>query len=68
MAATPTLTAASPLARTSAPAPAFDALVASLSRGDDVDVALAAAVCQQAGKSMSDLAEAVRRRAAELRP
>ena len=67
MAGTPTITAASPLARPSAPVPAFDALVAALVRGDEVDVSLAEAVCLQAGRSMHDLAEAARRRAADLR-
>lgn len=50
-----------PLTRPSGPAPAFDALVRALVRGDDIDAELTDAVCRSAGKSVTDLANAVRR-------
>lgn len=67
MAAKPRITAASSLARPSAPVPPFDALVAALARGDAIDVELAEAVCRAEGRTMAELNDAVRRRAAELR-
>lgn len=48
------------LTRPPGPVPAFDALVRALVRGDDIDATVCDAVCREAGKSVTDLADAVR--------
>jgi hypothetical protein len=49
---------------TTAPAPtaAFEALVNTLARGDDVDAPLVEAIVRQAGLTLADLASAVAER------
>lgn len=52
----------------SSPSTVWDALLASLARGDEIDVALADAVCRQAGRSIGELTAAVAERVSRLKP
>jgi hypothetical protein len=55
----PTMTATASPSTARSPSAAFDALVSTLARGDDVDAALVEAIVANAGRTMTDLASAV---------